>query len=249
MKLVPLKDKNIKKSFNEPDVEITFEPIAHTYFHNGIQLESATGYIKRFLKPFDNDMVSFMFGKKHGINKTEVQKIWKDGGEAASDFGTCVHKMIENLLNNYKNGAVIQFNRGDEENYALPKHPILLKIMRDFLQIFPFKDDLISEALISDVKKNVCGHADLINVLSWEEKRCRIGDFKINVDSELEDPKNKVLSPFDNLPATKLSKYQLQMSVYANMLQESGWTVEGLDVYVLEDEWKHYKLDVLKVIS
>lgn len=249
MNLVPLKNKNIKQSFNEPEVEIIFEPIAHTYYYNGVLLTSATGYIKKFLKPFDNDMVSFMFGKKHGISKLDIQKIWKDGGEAASDFGTCVHKMIENWLSNYKNGAVIQFNRGDEENYALPKHPILLKIMREFLQVFKYNGDMVSEALISNVKKNICGHADLVNVLSWEEKRCRIGDFKINVDSELEDPKNKVLTPFEDLPPTKLSKYQLQMSVYANMLQESGWKVEGLDVYVLEDEWKHYSLPVLKVIN
>jgi hypothetical protein len=49
------------------------------------------------------------------------------------------------------------------------------------------------------------------------------------------------------LPPNKLSKYQLQLSVYARMLQLSGWEVEGLDAYVYEGEWKHYPMEIIKL--
>lgn len=49
------------------------------------------------------------------------------------------------------------------------------------------------------------------------------------------------------LPKTKLSKYQLQLSFYATLLALSGWTVEGLDVFVYENGWKHYELEILSL--
>ena len=39
------------------------------------------------------------------------------------------------------------------------------------------------------------------------------------------------------------------MSIYANMLQATGWNVTGLKVYVLEDTWKPFDLPVLNVIN
>jgi hypothetical protein len=32
------------------------------------------------------------------------------------------------------------------------------------------------------------------------------------------------------------------------MLENSGWKVEGLDVFVYEDKWRKFELPVLKVI-
>ena len=45
------------------------------------------------------------------------------------------------------------------------------------------------------------------------------------------------------LPTNKLSKYGLQLSGQAEMLEKSGWTVQGYDIFVLEDEWKHYEIE------
>ena len=81
-----------------------------------------------------------------------------------------------------------------------------------------------------------------------DKKICRIGDYKINVEATVVSSKDKALAPFNTLPANKITKYQIQMSIYANILQRSGWTVQGLDVYILEDGWQYYPLEVLKVI-
>lgn len=50
-----------------------------------------------------------------------------------------------------------------------------------------------------------------------------------------------MLAPFDNMPDTPLSGYWLQLSFYARLLKEEGWTVEGLDVIHLDGlEWVTY---------
>ena len=95
----------------------------------------------------------------------------------------------------------------------------------------------------------VCGQADLIVVLDEKKKICRVQDYKININSEEISSNLKPLAPFDKLPANKITKYQLQLSVYANLLEKSGWKVEGLDVFVYEDKWKHFELSVLKVLD
>lgn len=107
---------------------------------------------------------------------------------------------------------------------------------------------MLTEVLLTDVNQGYGGHADRIVILDKKKKICRVGDYKINVGAESISAKDKPSAPFNHLPGNKITKYQLQMSIYANMLQKSGWTVEGLDVYIYEESWKYYPLDILNVI-
>lgn len=236
------------KSFNE-NIDIDFEPISHTYTCNGKKLISATEYIKRFYKPFDADTVSSVLESKWGIPQKIIRDMWDYNGDLTSVFGNVVHKSLE-LYEKFKDyGEIISSQKGEEDNYCLPKHPILRSIIKGFLEIN--KDevgDVKTEVLLSDIENGICGTADRIVILDKEKKICRVRDYKVNIDSEKYDKSHKVLPPFQDLPATKLSKYQLQMSLYANMLQKSGWVVDGLDVFVYEDGWKKFELPVLKVI-
>lgn len=238
-----------KKSFNE-EVEIGFDPIAHVYSYDGKQLTGATEYIKRFYKPFDVETISSVCESKWGVPQQIIKDIWEANGELTSDFGNVVHKALEQYHKYMEMGEVITSKKeGEEGNYVLPKHPILKAIVEGFLAIDKSKGKIVPEVLISDVKNGICGHADRILIIDEKKKICRIQDYKVNINSEEIDKSCKVLTPFDKLPANKLSKYQLQMSVYANMLQASGWSVEGLDVFVYEDTWKHFELPVLQVVS
>ena len=106
--------------------------------------------------------------------------------------------------------------------------------------------EVIPEVLVTDIAGGFCGQADRIIITG--EKKCRIQDIKINIDSDKSDSNSKPLAPFNDLAPTKLTKYQMQMSFYSNMLQKSGWEVEGLDAFVLENEWKHYQLPIIKII-
>lgn len=236
-----------KKSFNE-DIEINYDPLPHTYHYEGKKLVSATEYIKRFYKPFDAETISEVSAKSWGVKQQEVKDLWQMNGELTADLGTVIHKALELYVKYQELGQKISDKRGMDGNYAMPKHPLLKSIIEGFIEIDKSKGKIAAEVLVTDIKKGMCGHADRVEIIDLKKKICRVQDFKININSEDIDKYSKVLAPFDSLPANKLSKYQLQMSIYANMLQEAGWTVEGLDVFVYEDCWKHYKLDVLKVI-
>jgi len=239
--------KLLKKSFNE-DVVIEFEPIAHTYTYQDKQLTGATDYTKRFYKPFDADTISSVLESKWGVPQKVIKDLWDANGTLASDFGSVVHQALENFDKFKEYGDIISSQQKEEKNYCLPKHPVLRQIVEGFIAIDNKGGVIVPEALISDVKKGICGHADRVRIIDKEKKICDVEDYKINIDSETAKKELKPLDPFKELPSNKLSKYQLQMSIYANMLQSSGWQVNKLVVYVYEDIWKKYELEVLKVI-
>lgn len=237
-----------KKSFNEEGVVIHFDEIEHSYTYNGKQLVSVTNYIKKFFNPFKLNTVAKSISKKWGIGSDEIKKLWESSGAVASGFGTAIHNALEHYEVNKSLGVEINKKRGIAENYALPKHPLLRSIIDGFIEINPYGEyDVVCEALVSDVENGICGHADRITIISWEDKICRVGDYKIQFDVDIKDSKHKVLPPLDFLPSTKLSKYQIQMSKYSNMLQKSGWTILGLDVFVYSDKWYHYELPMLEL--
>jgi hypothetical protein len=239
--------KILKKSFNE-GIDVSFEAISHSYSYRGKNLTGATDYIDRFYKPFNAEVISKTSANAWGVDPTEVKNLWDSNGDLTSSFGTVVHKALEHYNNFQDVGAQIAKKKGISENYGMPKHPILQNIVKGFAEVNKTKGDTYSEVLVSNVEMGICGTADLILVVDAEKKICRVQDYKINVNSEETTSTLKALAPFNTLPANKLTKYQLQLSVYANLLEKSGWTVTGLDVFVYEDTWKHFELPVLQVI-
>jgi hypothetical protein len=237
----------LKKSFNE-DVEVGFEPIDHTYFFHDQKLDSATGLTSKFYDKFDLELVAKSCSKYWEKDPQDIVDLWDSNKKVSSLFGTAIHNAIEHYEIYEKIGAEISAKREVDENYALPNHPLLKQIILDFIKINPIKGEVVTEALITWIKGGICGHADRIVIIDKEKKICRVGDYKINVEAEKKDKNMKPKAPFQDLPNTKISKYQLQLSIYSNMLEYSGWTVEGLDAYVYEDGWKYYELPVLKVI-
>jgi hypothetical protein len=243
--------KFLKTSFNEK-IDIEYDPVAHTYHKDGVKLTGATEYTKKFYKDFDVETISKVLEKTWGVPSGDIKELWASNGDITSGFGAVVHKAIEEYVKLRETGAIISEKKGETVNYALPKHPILKSIVEGFIAIDKVKAEItVPEALLTDIENKVCGHTDRISIIDSTKKICRVGDYKVNINSEEVDKNLKVISDDEalkSLPATKLTKYQIQMSIYANMLQKCGWTVEGLDVYVYESEWKHFELPVLKII-
>lgn len=237
-----------KMSFNEGKL-VGFDPESHTYEYQGNRLTSATTYIGKFYKKFDNENISKASAKSWGVSQQDVKDLWKSNGYLTSGFGKVVHEALEHYDKFKVVGSVIALKKGLENNYCLPKHPVLRSIIEGFIAIDKTEGIVVPEALITNVERGYCGHADRVLIIDEKKKICRIQDYKININSEELDSNLKPLIPFNELPANKITKYQLQMSFYANMLEMTGWTVQGLDVFIYEDEWKHYQLEVLNVIN
>jgi hypothetical protein len=242
-----------ERSYNEEDVEIEYDAINHKYYYNGKELMGVTDYLKSFTAPFDASSIAKKCAEPWGMEAEDIQAMWNQNGNITSMFGTAVHEAIEHYLTYSK-------LRGEA---AIPKHPVLRKIVTEFLEIY-HDEEQVSEVLVTDVANGFCGRTDSIaerrKQIGYEirkdgehtpayETKLVVQDWKINIESEVEDRKYKLKAPFDNLPPTKLSKYQVQMSMYANMLEHSGMDVADFaEVYVYEDKWIKYELPVLDVL-
>ena len=236
------------KSFNE-DVEIDFDPVNHSYSYEGKSLISATKLTSTFYKPFDAEKIAVICAKAWDVPKEEIIALWDSNGSIANELGTLIHKALEHTEIHGPNGLKISKIKKDKVNPAILKHPLLKGVIDGFNKLY--KEQKIegvvhTEVLITDVKGGYCGQADR---LIAGATKCRIQDFKVNIGAEDIDKNLKPLKPFSELPATKLTKYQIQMSIYANMLEKSGSKVEALDAFVLDEKWTYYQLDILKVLN
>lgn len=223
------------KSFTE-DIEVDFDPVAHKYYFKGNLLQGATTFLKKFVKEFDSQSIAKTCEKSWGIPAQEIEALWEGNKNLATDFGSVVHKALEHYFESR--------DAGFDDDKALPKHPILRNIITSFVEASAGdKGKIMSEVFVTDIKNERCGQIDRLLILDEKKKICRIQDYKVNVGSEEVSSKNKLAAPYDKLPANKLSKYQLQLNFYAQILENAGWTVQGLDVYVFEDGWKNYTLE------
>lgn len=234
---------NIVFSFTE-DLALEFDPATHTYTHEGKVLTSASTWLKQFYLPFDSDNIARMCSKSWGVSAADIVNLWDSNRELTADFGTAVHAAMEHYEKYRHIGAIIEEKTG-KPNPALPKHPVLRKIVLDFERVRIPGGETNSEVVLTDIKSGRCGTADQIVVLDRERKICSVRDFKVNIDVEEESKKSKTIGRFKGLPANKLTKYQLQMSYYADILKAHGWTVKDLVAYVYEDEWKVYTMHSL----
>lgn len=249
-----------KHSFSEPDVIVDFNDTQHIYNMrcNGEYkvLKGGTTFIKRFYKPFDGDRVSRQCAKYWGVESDEIQDLWASNGKLAGDFGTVVHYALEHYINHEATGKAItaarkKSGKPETENYAMPKHPILKKIIKSCNRLVHGLDkkfeveEVVAEALITDSATGWGGLVDRLAIIDRRKKIARVQDYKVNINAEVIEPHHKPLAPFDHLPANKLTKYALQMSFYAGLLKKHGWTIEGLDVFIYEDKWVHHQLPMI----
>lgn len=236
-------------SFNEPDIEIDFDPIRHIYTYQGKVLKSATDFVSEYSPKFNGLAIAKACENKWKVSAEDIQALWSSNGRVSAQFGTIVHLALEHFYENKDVGNTIKENSDKTENAALPKHPILKKIIEDFQLISGDNENIVyNEVLVTDVKRGICGRLDRLLMISETKKICRVQDYKINVGASDTSSGDKMLAPFNKLPGNKLTKYQVQMSFYSSMLENTGWAVAGMDAFVLEEVWKKYTLDSQSVI-
>lgn len=217
------------ESFNEPGVELDFDPAGHVYRHKGVAQTSVTQLVAKMYAPFDKQAVSARCAVAWGMTQAAILDMWDRNGACASGLGTAIHGAIEN------------YERHGER--ALPKHPLL----RDAVLSFPWGHTrgmkVHSEVLITCIGRRVCGMADR---LVDNGGKLTVSDLKVNVEAEAEKAISKNLI-FPDLPKNKISKAQCQMSIYAEMLEMSGLPVgDSVVAYYYTGEWAHYVLPRLR---
>jgi len=212
------------------DEFVIYNDHLHKYFdENGNALLSGSAYAATKVPQFNKEMLLPKTAKAWDVDSVELGELWDMNGRLSTEYGSAIHTALEVYHRYHKMGSKIQSLKDMDDNYALPKIHYLRDIVLSFVE--QFGDEAESEVLISDVANKRAGRIDRLQILDIDKKVCRIGDYKTNFE----------------LKKDSLTQYQHQLSFYADILKQKGWTVEGLDLYHYSDGWNKIELEVLPI--
>lgn len=198
---------------------IMWYPDRHEYTDlQGNHLISGSEYAGSFEKPFDTQLLSGKVGTKYGVDSIKVADMWAANSKISTTFGTSLHLAMEQWFK-FKDQAC------DDKEYNLAKPSFL----REAVKTFPLKDEMIQpEIVVSDVKNKMAGTIDGLWIIKHPDGV--VIDYKSDSDIK------------KNLP-----KHFKQLSYYAKILQNAGWSIGKVRVYNYTDKWEMYESDVLEI--
>ncbi len=200
---------------------IFYDEASHTYTNEeGEVYLSGSQYAESFRKPFDKQTISSAMAKKAGVSAEEILKMWELKAEVSRDYGNAIHKALQ--LYEQFGGLSEALNKTTH----LHDHP-LLKIAVESFYVSHKGEKALSELLITAPKLKKAGRADRVQITG--DKRCRIQDFKTNAEI-----------------AKDLEFYWKQLEFYQSIFEANGWTVDGLDIYHYNGEWKVYTQGIVE---
>ena len=219
--------ENTKETFKTGNKisKVTFNEAEHSYTadHTGKKYISATTLIGKFKQKFDTVAVSTAYAKKHGNTPEYWQDQWKRISKAACDKGTLFHKRKED--EGIAAGGVIRNTKW------IPVHvaETLAQIEHDYRNI---PDGIHQELQLWSHYFEIAGLTDIAVI---DGNYFDIDDYKTNkkIDkNSFRHPKTgykKMLFPLQHLQDCNFNHYQLQLSLYAFMLEQlSGKTCRSI---------------------
>lgn len=235
-------------------VTLNYDEISHIYLDDkGNKYTSGSNFPDQFYDQFDKVKAVELVQKAYpdsGVMPGDLLDIWSTNGDISTSFGSAVHSALENYIKYNKIGSAIAGTDKDgkaKANKALSKNPFFSKLVNSYVEKFGI-DGMISEEFVAD-ENGHCGRIDYIKIVDKEKKIIRIGDFKTDTDL-FEKKYQKKDSPFkDKIKEnTLLTYHRFQMSYYAYILNQYGYTVEGIDLDWLNPntlEWERHSTDVI----
>lgn len=218
-----------------------------------------SSFSEKFYQEFD-DSSADRVASTYGVDASEVSAMWGLGADASNSFGNAVHFALENYYKNRKLGEKIQGKA--KHNPAISKNPFIRHIVEKFIELMPEQERVLTEQFVWLIDKELCGSIDRLRIVDPEKKIVRIQDYKTNGNIHKKEYQ-RTTSPFyeltqgDNpvLGKTKLDRYWFQLSFYAYILEQYGYTVEGLDIFWLnpekiitgENPWEIYSHEVIDI--
>jgi len=202
-------------------VKVKWNPAQHRYQDNYL---SGSAFSHKFIQDFPADKISSVMAAKAGVPQEEILSMWKTNAEASTSLGTAIHAALE-LYGKYKDTSMMV--KGDLTS-AIHKNPFLKHVIDLF-----YKDRgdevAVYEPFVALEDKKLCGFIDRLLIVDAENKIARIQDYKTNPDI---GKKKGILAPFKTvIENTELGAYWLQLSFYAYIMIQKGWTIEGLDIF------------------
>lgn len=191
--------------------EIKFNEETHTYTKDKKRLTPVSYVLKNFVEEFDSDKMSALVAIKRGVSQSVILQEWEDNKNRACELGTKVHLFGEL----YCRDRSLKPTNGYEE--AIVKW---YSTKPDYIETTFLELQMFSDAL------GIAGTSDMV-FYNTKTGKFKILDFKTNVDLFKNYKGKKMLKPFDNLLDSPYNKYQLQLSLYQILFEQTGYEVES----------------------
>lgn len=235
----------ITKKVSE-DGKCSFFVKKHTYKVGKQKLTSVTSVLKEYFSGFDAaDIAQKMVymakarARKENREVGEEGKVtyWKKKWKEAAEHGSRTHALIENFV--LANPELFEGNEErDIKKYIQAKHWLVryLDSKRDYKKT--------PEFILYNKKRGIAGQIDLL-LRDTKSKKFHIVDYKTNEKISQSGYKGqKAKEPISDLEDCSLSKYSLQLSLYAYLLEEQGYEVGDLIIlHLAEDKVKEFPVD------
>lgn len=202
-------ENKIKKSVEEYFKNLDFNEKEHKYTYNNKIFTSVSNTIKKYYEPFDTNSVASSVAKKRNITREEVLKEWDYIRDTACNTGHKAHTFGEN----YKKGNIP--TTGYEEAIVSFWNDLPSFIIPIFFELKMFSKDL-----------NIAGTSDII-LYNTLKNTLIIADYKTNKDLFKNFKEKKLIGPFNNLLDNNFNKYQIQLSLYQILLEQTGFKVSS----------------------
>lgn len=190
---------------------IGFQEEGHRYSIDGkfYNYPSVSKIVSLYYDAFESDKISKRVAKRRKVSQKEILELWDNIRDKACELGTETHEFAE-----YK-----RFEREDKNNLE----KAVLKFHEEF-----FKDseyEIVAEELdMFSEKYKFFGKTDLI----LKNKKTGLlypADYKTNKD--LDKSYGYMNMPFQYYPCNNFIKYQIQLSLYQILIEESISKVGG----------------------
>ena len=188
----------------------------------GKELVGGSTYASMNEKPFDSERIAKAYAKKNELETEDVLSYWDSLGTISADYGTAIHGALEHYSKNYK-------VFGHEA--SLPRVPHLREAVEQFLKVSDF-ENCIAEPLVTDTEKGMSGWIDNLRRYN-DTKIVTIEDYKTNTFKE---------GDYEKKWAGKLETYQRQGNYYGTILENHGYTIDGLVIWHWhEGKWNKHE--------
>lgn len=230
--------KDIREKIMLPFIKLDFNEEKHVYFVDNKPLKaSVSKLISKFYKKFpakqkakeiaEGNTRTGAVNKYTGMSTKEILDQWKEINLESTTRGTRVHEF----------GELYPFNRSLKPRC---KQEEAVKKFWDEMpsHIIP----VTMELRMYHFKKMFAGTADII-LYDTKREEYIIADYKTNNDLFKNHQGQKMLAPFQYLLDTPFSHYELQLSYYQIMLEQTGVPVSRRIIVYLQKDGEYKMFD------
>ena len=209
---------------------LVFDETSHTYTYDGYSLKPVSYAIKNFVQEVDFEKIAEFSAIKYNKTKEQLLSEWDYTKNSAAKLGTDTHSFCENYIpgksipqNGYEKAFVSFWN--SIPDFIIPVY----KELRMFSQ-----------------SMRIAGTADII-FYNKNTGKYIIADYKTNKNLFKNFNNNKLLTPFSHLLDSPYNKYQIQLSFYQILLEQTGIEVESRKIIWLKPngQFEIYKTEDL----